>query len=396
MKQKYLSLLLIPMLLTSCSSYESLNPHIVAGKYIDGIGYISPMNTIVSLKMYNQQQYEEVVEGFDEIVSKLSDEADRYYDYDGVVNVKTLNDSCGSGEFIKVSSSLFEMIELGIDLTKLTKGKFNLAMGNLIDLYKDKLSEETTGSFNTLPNIEEINMAIASIPSYEDIRSIIELDYENTAIRLNKYNDYNVVISLGAIAKGFVMQKAYDYLKTYNYPALIDAGSSTMGMISDNPIRKGGKWNVSFRTPSINKEVSLFTTISSIGDTFISTSGDYQQNFFYKDENGNNRLMHHIINPYTGVSSNSIRSVSLVSNNASLAVLDALSTSIFNVDSVDEIYTLIDDVEDSYKCDISFMVVTPYNNSFDLYEVFVSESFNNMIIEDFVKEVKNIQVIENY
>ena len=67
MKQKYLSLLLIPMLLTSCSSYESLNPHIVAGKYIDGIGYISPMNTIVSLKMYNQKQYEEVVEDFDEI-----------------------------------------------------------------------------------------------------------------------------------------------------------------------------------------------------------------------------------------------------------------------------------------------------------------------------------------
>ena len=396
MKQKYLTLLLIPILLTSCTSYEPLSAHIVAGKYIDGIGYISPMNTIVSLKMYNQQQYEEVVEGFDEIVSQLSDEADRYYDYDGVVNVKTLNDSCGNGEFIKVSPDLFEMIELGIDLTTLTKGKFNLAMGNLIDLYKDKLSEETSGSYNTLPNKEDIEKAVASVPLYEDIRSVIELDYENTSIRLNKYNDSNVVISLGAIAKGFVMQKAYDYLKTYNYPALIDAGSSTMGMISDNPIRKGGKWNVSFRTPSISKDVSLFTTVSSTGDTFISTSGDYQQNFFYYDEYSQKRLMHHIINPYTGVSSNIVRSVSLISNNASLAVLDALSTSIFNMDSINEIYSLIDDVEGKYKCDISFMVVTPYNNSYELYEVIMSESFNNMIIEDFVKEVKNIQIIENY
>ena len=111
MKIKYLSLLLIPFMLTSCTNYEVLNPHMVSGRYIDGIGYISPMNTIVTLKMYNKDQYNEVVDGFDNIVTSLSDQADRYYDYNNVVNVKTLNDSCGSNEFINVSDELFEMIK---------------------------------------------------------------------------------------------------------------------------------------------------------------------------------------------------------------------------------------------------------------------------------------------
>lgn len=396
MKIKYLSLLLIPFMLTSCTNYEVLNPHMVSGRYIDGIGYISPMNTIVTLKMYNKDQYNEVVDGFDNIVTSLSDQADRYYDYNNVVNIKTLNDSCGSNEFINVSDELFEMIELGINLTKISKGKFNLAMGSLIDLYKDKISEESVGSINTLPDQELIEQAILSIPSYTEIESVIELDYSKKSIRLNKCNDNNVVISLGAIAKGFVMQKAYDYLKEYNYPALIDAGSSTMGMVSDNPLRKQGKWNVSFRTPSIGQEVSLFNTVSSSGDTFISTSGDYQQNFYYYDENNNLKLMHHIINPFTGVSNNIIRNVSLISNNASLAVLDALSTAMFNIENINDAYTLIDDVEDAFNCDISFMIVCSYSNQYDLYEVYVSSSFNELIVEKFPKEVKNIKVVENY
>ena len=169
-----------------------------------------------------------------------------------------------------------------------------------------------------------------------------------------------------------------------------------MGMVSDNPLRKQGKWNVSFRTPSIGQEVSLFNTVSSTGDTFISTSGDYQQNFYYYDENNNLKLMHHIINPFTGVSNNIIRNVSLISNNASLAVLDALSTAMFNIENINDAYTLIDEVEDAFNCDISFMIVCPYSNQYDLYEVYVSSSFNELIVEKFPKEVKNIKVVENY
>ena len=396
MKMKFFSLLLIPFVLTSCTSYEPLGIHIVAGRYIENVGYISPMNTIVSLRMYNQKQYEEVVSGFDNIVNSLSDQADRYYDYDNVINVKTLNDSCGSDKFVKVTDELFEMIELGINLTKVSNGKFNLAMGALIDLYKDKISEQNVGTFNTLPEKTLIQNAINAIPSYTEIDSVIELNYQDKSIRLNKYNDNNVIISLGAIAKGFVMQKAYDYLKTYNYPAVFDAGSSTMGMVNENPFGKKNRWEVSLRTPNIGGEISIFNTFTSFGDTFISTSGDYQQNFYYYDENNNVKLMHHIINPLTGVSNNTIRNVSLVSNNASLAVLDALSTAIFNVNELEEAYTLIDDVEQMFNCDISFMIVTPYNNTFDLYNVFVSNSFNDLIIKDFPSTVKQINIEENY
>ena len=141
MKYKSIFILMLTFFLSGCYQVDNLSTHIVSGDYIEGRGYLSPMNTIVSLKMYNQNEYKEVVSGFDDIVKILSKEVDRYYDYNNVINVKTINDSCGSNKEIKVSDELFEMIELGISLTKVTKGKFNLAMGNLIDLYKDILNE---------------------------------------------------------------------------------------------------------------------------------------------------------------------------------------------------------------------------------------------------------------
>lgn len=399
MRKKHIPLLSIITLLVSCNQTNNIKvvTHTAPGYFV-GDEFVFPMNTLVNLKMYDENTLDEVSSKFDNIVTSLSKEVDRYHNYENIINLKTINDSCGLNQELQLTDSLYEMIELGINLTKITKGKFNLAMGSIIDLYSSKLSEETSGVFNTLPEQSLISEALLSIPTYEDIDSVIQLNKENKTIKFNKYNDKDVIISLGGIAKGFVMQKAYDYLKEYNYPCLFDAGSSTMGVIGNNPLNDKGTYNISFRNPLIDNSNynSTICTVSIKGDAFLSTSGDYTQNFFYYDENENVKLMHHIIDPYTGVSNNYVREVSLISNNTSLAVLDALSTAIFNIENTEDVLSLIDDIEDYFNCDISFMLVKPYNNTYDRYNVEMSTSFNKLLISNLIDSVINKKVIENY
>ena len=399
MKRKNLLLLFISMFVVGCEKVEqpSLINHIVPGDFIED-EFVFPMNTITQLKMYYQSQYDEVYSSFDNIVISLSREVDRYHDYEGINNLKTINDSCGSDQYIKVSNELFELIQLSIDITKLSEGKFNLAMGNIIDLYASKISDEYVGREDTLFDDEIINEYLANIPSYEEIDEVIQLNKEDNSIKLNKYNDNNVVISLGAIAKGFVMQKAYDFLKVYDYPALFDAGSSTMATINN---KSEDGWNIGFGSANLEMDGGTLTTVNVKGDHFISTSGDYQQYFKYKDENGNYRLMHHIIDPNTGISNNYLRAVTLLSNNTSLAILDALSTVLFNCYDDEEALSMISLFEQSFNCDISFLMTKPVIESngkfnYELFNVMVASSFDSLTVSEYNQYVINKNIIDNY
>ena len=392
-KSILLSLLIVSLCSCNSSIYDSVYTHIVDG-YFNGDDYVFPMNTITTLRMYNQDQLAEVKPGFDSLIKSLSKEVDRYYDYEDINNLKTINDSCGSNNEITISEELFELIQLGIDLTKLTQGKFNLAMGEIIDLYSPLLDEEKI-TYNELPSQQLIDDCLSSIPNYVDIESVIVLNEENNSIILNQYNGNNVTISLGAIAKGYIMQKAHEYLKSYNYPALYDAGSSTMGSIGYNPMNKTANWTIGLSNPMLNEtQTDYLATFQFTNDYFLSSSGDYQKNFIYQDENGTEKLMHHIIDPSTGISNDFIRSVTITSSSCSLAVLDALSTALFNVNSDEEFKELLDLFEIEYNCSISYLYTKQVQEgNFKDLDVYVDESFNKMITSKFANNVKNIKVI---
>lgn len=396
MKNKIALSLFLATMLVGCQVNEAkVINHMVDGEFINN-DYFFPMNTVTQLKMFYQDQFDEVVDGFDLVVKSVSKEVDRYHDFSLINNLKTINDSCGSNEEIKVSQELFEAIKLAKELTVLTEGKFNLAMGNLIDLYSDKISEELSGSFNTLPDRKVIDEAIANIPNYREIDKVIELNEDNKTIKLNQYNGNNVIISLGAIAKGFVMQKAYDYLKQFEYPALFDAGSSTMGMIGEKPA-SDKNWNISLLSPTLEKKGEILVKTSLYKDHFISSSGDYNQYFFYNNDDGKQKLMHHIIDPYTGVSNNYIRSVTLISNTINMAILDALSTAIFNCYSDEEIINLIQKIEETFDGKIAFIINKPYYENdvidYNKFNVVMSESFSSLVNGNLASSVKSKKVI---
>lgn len=383
--------------MTSCEKIEVFN-HIVNGTFIND-EFVFPMNTITQIKMYYKSQYQEVIQGFDQIVQSLSAQVDRYHDYDGIVNLKTINDSCGSNQKIEVSRELFEAIRLAIDLTKLTKGKFHLAMGTLIDLYAPYLEEEVIKTYDEFPiSQEQIDAVLEGIPSYTEIEDYIQLDEENYSILLLPYHEKAIVLSLGGIAKGFVMQKAYDYLDAYRYPCIFDAGSSTLATIGKNPANKNHRWRITFRGPSLNDQQDYLCVVELQQNNLLSTSGDYQQNFLYQDGD-QKKLMHHILDVTNGKSNNFLRSVSLVSQNASLAILDALSTALFNCEDMNEMTSLLKEIENFYDVKVDYLIATSIMNNdqlnFDNYNLFMNQSFSKKVVSSYSKHAKEITIIED-
>lgn len=394
MKKKFFSLL-ISVLLVSCSTNSEIKPSLIS-KDVDGYfldeEFIFPLNTITSLNMYNKDQLNEVYPQFKEMITNLSKEVDRYHIYKDINNLKAINDSCGTGLEIVVSESLFEILKLGVDLTKLTEGKFNLAMGNVIDLYTP-LFENSFSSVASMPEENILNQALASVPSYEEIDNVIILNEKNNSVILNQCNDLNVTISLGALAKGFVMQKAYDYLNSFNYDFFFNSGNSTIGLNGKNPLNATGDWKVGLYNPSLSGVDEYLAILPVQGEKFLSTSGDYQQHFFYEDENSNNNIMHHIIDPFTGVSNDYIRCVSLISDNCSLAVLDALSTTLFNVNSEQEIIDVISLFEETYECSINYIISKPnvaYN--YNDVDILINKEYEGYVTS-FASNVKNVKYI---
>ena len=74
MKSKLLLPLFLTFSLISCeTNAPELITHIVDGEFI-GNEYVFPMNTVTQLRMYYQEQYDEVVDGFDNVVKNVSKE----------------------------------------------------------------------------------------------------------------------------------------------------------------------------------------------------------------------------------------------------------------------------------------------------------------------------------
>lgn len=394
MKIKNVTLLLISSLIMSCSNksnYEVIN-HYTPG-YINNGEYLEPLDTIVSLKMFNKKEYEETYTKFDNIIQTLSKECDAYHDYPNINNVKTINDSYGTNNYVQVSDNLFELLKLGIELTKITKGTFNVAMGSLIDIYDNYYD----GTVHELPSLTNI---LPSIPTYENIDEILDLDENTKSVKFNvlENQEEKIKLNLGAIAKGYVVDKAIEFLKEKNYPAIVNAGTSTIATINTNPNPERNSWVIGISLPTIYSEEN-FTNVSLTGEYHLSTSAINQQYYILKIDDGY-EIKSHILNQKIGTSNNYHSSITLFSKTCHLAILDALSTAMFNIENIDTMEKLINNINEKYNFDISYIILDSINkkvdklenlSTLDYFDAIVSDSFKDVISNNYSSKVRSVK-----
>ncbi|MBR6693830.1 MAG: FAD:protein FMN transferase [Clostridia bacterium] len=280
------------------------------------IDYFDTAITIIGYEE-NESDFNECCNEIEKQLKEYHQLFDIYNSYDGINNIYTVNSAAGK-EPIVVDSRLIDFLLCAKNMYEYTNGQTNIAMGRVLRLWHDCRTAAQNDPENAkIPEAEKLNAAA----NHSNIDNLI-IDSDNNTVFLS---DPEMLLDVGCVAKGYAMQKVYEYLQSIEksgYALNFGGMVRTLGTRSD-----GSDWTVAIESPT--RQSGNIPVISPKGLT-LSTSGSYQRYY----EVGGIRY-HHIIDPDTLKPENTYLSVSVLSENCMTA--DALSTAIFNMSPQDAV-----------------------------------------------------------
>ena len=294
--------LLLCLLLTGCT--QPLEP---ARKQYTAT-FLTLFDTVTTVTGFAQSETE-----FQQMTQKLHDELlsyhqlfDIYNDYEGIRNLKTVNDMAGK-EPVAVDRKIIDLLLDCKAYYDLTDGMVNVAMGSVLQLWHEARNDSYNDPANAyLPK----QTALEEAAEHVDLSCVV-IDEEASTVFIT---DPQVRLDVGAIAKGWSVQRICEMAPEN---LLISVGGNVCATGPKD--QKGTPWVIAIQDPD-NGSGHLHTV--EVTDQCVVTSGDYQRNFAVDGE-----LYHHIIDPETLYPSEYWRSVTIVCADSGLA--DALSTALF-------------------------------------------------------------------
>lgn len=229
---------------------------------------------------------------------------DIYHDYEGINNLKTVNDQAGIAP-VKVDRAIIDLLTDCREFYDLTDGRVNVAMGSILSLWHQARNRGISDPAHAaLPNMAELESAAEHIRLEQ-----IVIDEAASTVYIP---DPEMSLDVGAIAKGWATQRAAE-----KAPAgmLISVGGN---VCATGPKQGEHPWVIGIQNPEGGEY--LHTIYVERG--CVVTSGDYQRTYTV-----DGKKYHHIIDPDTRMPASYWRSVSVVCQDSALA--DALSTALF-------------------------------------------------------------------
>ncbi|MDO4799682.1 MAG: FAD:protein FMN transferase [Bacillota bacterium] len=265
--------------------------------------------------------YAPTKEAFEQVVSDLRAELriyhqlfDIYHDYEGLVNLKTLNDHAG-GDPLVVDSRIIELLAFCERMYRETDGVVNYAYGAVLRQWHDarEFAVDNPDSAK-IPLPDDLIAA-----SHHTDPSTVRIDVASSTVQIT---DPDVRLDVGAIAKGYaVEQVARSIERKYpGMPLLIGVGGNIRAIGFKDP-QKLLPWSVGIQNPDPDAEPAVLKSLNLVGQSMV-TSGDYQRYFTVDGVK-----YHHIIDPATHMPANHYRSVTILTDDSGRA--DALSTAAY-------------------------------------------------------------------
>lgn len=240
------------------------------------------------------------------IVFSTMKDLEKVFDiYNKESQISKVNAKAGASP-VEVDKELIELLKLSKQLHTLTNGAFDPSMGKITLFWKEKMKDKKIDKFPETAKLK--NLTDSKGMDY------VEIDEQKHTVFIKKKG---LSLDLGAVAKGYMIDKAAEALKKNNInSALINAGGDIYCLGRKN----GRPWHIGIRDPE--SVLSMLQTLD-IADEAVATSGDYEQFFKYKD-----KIYSHIIDPQTGSPvEGPLRSVTVIAHNATTA--DGLATAFF-------------------------------------------------------------------
>lgn len=200
--------------------------------------------------------------------------------------------AAAGGEPQPVSEGLFEVLERARAISQASDGAFDVTFHGVGTLWSFRPGSRP-------PTREAIEQALPLV----DWRQVV-LDSRHRTVRLGRAG---MKIGLGAIAKGYAVDRAAEVLRAHGYPNhVVEAGGDTY--VSG---RKGSsRWRVGIQDP---ERATALGALEAENESVV-TSGDYQRFFEFEGQR-----YAHILDPRTGwpvAADRSPRSVTVVAANA--------------------------------------------------------------------------------
>lgn len=298
--------------------------------------FLDTFDTPVSVTMHtdSSDEFNSMYKYVHQRFRELHKEFDKYNSYEGVNNVRTINENAGIMPVI-VSPKLFDMIEKSVIWYYETEGKFNIALGPVLEIWHDyRESSVGLGENPPVPEYEKLRKASA----YTSIEDII-LDSEKREVFLSVSG---MKLDVGAIAKGFAAQIVADELSEMGYSDFaINAGGNIV--VKGSPVARGNdKWIIGIQNPDTGLIPETENTIAEqieVKNTSIVTSGIYERFF----ESGG-VIYHHVIDPDTLFPLSYFKSVTIVHPDSGIS--DIISTYLMLI-PLDEGLEYIESKEDA-------------------------------------------------
>lgn len=305
-------------------------------------------NTIFSYKEYtsNKELASAHFKASEQLLQKYTQLFDIYNTYDGINNLKTINDNAGK-QAVEVDQSIIDMLNMAKQLYTYSDGEFDVTIGSLLKVWhayrEDGIAKNKEGELGKLPSKQELEEA-AQYKGWDTI----EIDDDANTVFIT---DENVSLDVGGIAKGYATELVAQAMMQSSLECGILNVGRNIRLIDTKQTRE---WKVGITDPDGDPEGKYaegLLILSLHQEESIVTSGDYER--YYKAEDGN--IYPHIVDPKTMYPARYYRSVSIVTKDSGIA--DCLSTALFTM-SIEEGKALLETVKENTGEDVDAIWIT--------------------------------------
>lgn len=297
--------IVIMTLLVACSSSLTLHRETTFN-----VGFNTPFSFMFFTK--TEKEFETIFEQLKTEVKNYNDLFDTFETYKDLNNIKTINDNAGIKP-VEVDPLIIQLLLDSKQWSEKTNGLFDPTMGPVLKIWhkyrEEGMELNRQGLFGPSPSQAELDAAFEYVGW-----KYVEIDEVNNTVYLN---NENASLDVGAIAKGWAVEKAANSANEFGIEHGIVNGGGNVRLIGDK--YESESWSVGVTNPNSQEGESLLTLLFN-EDMSVVTSGDYER--YFTDDQGN--MQNHLIDTTTLQPARHSRSVTVTIKDSGVA--DALST----------------------------------------------------------------------
>lgn len=304
--------ILISVFLIGCDKQNQNPPNETGYQKYSYVNYTDKLfDTAIEIVGYTktEEEFNNYVTKMESRFLELHKLYNKYNDYEGINNIKTINDNAGVKP-VKVDEDIINLILFSKKMHEEVSHKTNIAMGSVLKIWHNYREEGTR-----IPPME----ALVKANEHTNLDNVI-VDIENSTVYLN---DPLMSLDVGAVAKGYATEILIDEaIKDGFVSGIISAGGNvkTWGKPMDG-IRE--RWGVGIQDPDKSRfEESNLLEVIYANNASVVQSGDYERYYIVEG-----KVFHHLVDPDTLMPGDYFRAVSILTEDGGEA--DFLSTTVF-------------------------------------------------------------------